>query len=54
MITSETVQSYAVQARSAAEPAIIYAMLLDAPSWPGWMAIDSIEVEKAATATQGG
>lgn len=46
-------QSYAVQAWSAADAATIYAMLLDAPNWSSWMAIDSIEVEKSATATTG-
>lgn len=46
-------QSYAVRASSAADPATIYTMLLDAPSWPHWMAVDSVEIEIPATETQG-
>lgn len=46
-------QSYSVQAQSSAEPAVIYAMLLDGPAWPDWMEVDRVIIERAATEASG-
>jgi hypothetical protein len=44
---------YRVQSHSAAEASAIYALLLDAGTWPDWMPVDLVEVESPATATEG-
>lgn len=44
---------YRVQSHSAADASTIYALLLDAGTWPNWMPVDLVEIEAPATATEG-
>lgn len=41
-------QSYNVTATSAASPAVVWRLLLDARSWPVWSAVDSLDAERSS------
>ncbi|MCR6484590.1 SRPBCC family protein [Amycolatopsis sp. OK19-0408] len=40
-------QSYDVTAESTAPPEAVWALLLDAPSWPSWSRVDALEVSRS-------
>ncbi|WP_029892476.1 SRPBCC family protein [Nocardia brasiliensis] len=40
-------QSYDATATAAAPPAVVWALLIDARTWPVWSTVDSLEVERS-------